>query len=74
MEWAEAMSYAARPVIGGRMAPLDGGAPVTRAVLLMLASFPALYVLLAVALTIVWLPQAAKGEFMAALLQARFVA
>lgn len=39
-----------------------------RAVLLSLASLPALYVVLAVALTIIWVPQAAKEDLVSVLL------
>ena len=40
----------------------------TRAMLLALAAFPALYVVLALALTIIWVPKAAKEGFVATIL------
>ncbi len=63
-----AASLVAAAVVGAGVALLARrvAAPVwTRAVLLALMSFPALYVLIAVALTLIWIPNAAREDLTA---------
>jgi hypothetical protein len=61
-------SLVAAAVVGAGVALLARrvGAPGwNRAILLSLVSFPALYMLIALALTLIWLPNAAKEDFTA---------
>ena len=66
-----AASVVAAAVVGaglGLVAVRMTSTASARALLLVLASVPSLYVLLVVALTIIWVPQAAREDFTAVLL------